>query len=368
MKRIPGSVIFGALFGVVLCSLIIRSVLAGPPTVPRQGDVAAAAREVKPSLGHDERSELVGAEFIAGNGLVEPAQRETRVAAEVAGRIESIAVHEGDFVKAGDELVRLASASEAATLSAAEAELLAAKADSRRTARGQRREDIEAAMADAEAAQARAELSSGVLSRNEQLAKDGGVTADELDRLRRQAAADRSLFKLSDARRRAAVTGSRGEDIAAARARLQAAAARRNGARAALARLTVRAPSDGEILQLKYRVGEYYSPAGADPLLTLGDTRQLRVRMDVDERDIGKLHLGSAAFVTADAFPGLKFPGRVVEIGCRMGRKNIRTDDPTERIDTKILEVVIGLGHPPQLLPGLRVVSYLSAGAPPAGS
>ena len=69
------------------------------------------------------------------------------------------------------------------------------------------------------------------------------------------------------------------------------------------------------------------------------------------------------ASITADAFPDQVFAGRVVEIGRRMGRKNIRTDDPVERIDTKILEVIIELDkrEPDQgtLIPGLRVVSVI---------
>ncbi|MFY0539504.1 HlyD family efflux transporter periplasmic adaptor subunit [Nannocystis pusilla] len=93
--------------------------------------------------------------------------------------------------------------------------------------------------------------------------------------------------------------------------------------------------------------------------MVLGDTRVLRVRMAVEERDIGRLALGSQAHVTADAFPGRRFPGRVVEIGRRMGRKNIRTDDPVECIDTKILEVVIELDKTEALLPGLRLVSVI---------
>lgn len=359
-SRIPWSLVLMAGLAVLLSSLILRSVLAGPPTVPRSSDRRLAARSVQPVRGHDERADIPEGELVAGNGVVEPAQHETKVAAEVPGRIEQLMVGEGDFVRAGAELVRLASASETAALAAAEAELAAAKVDYMRVTRGQRHEDIDAAIADAEAAQSRSELSSGVLLRNEQLAKDGAVTADELDRLRRQAAADRSLFRLSDARRRAAVTGSRKEDILAARARFQAAAARRTQAQAVLNRLTVRAPIAGEILQIKYRVGEYYSPGNPDPLLTLGDTRQLRVRMDVDERDIGKIELGAAAFVVADAFPGEKFSGKILQVGRRMGRKNVRTDDPTERIDTKILEVIIDLGRPAQLIPGLRVVSYLT--------
>jgi len=43
-----------------------------------------------------------------------------------------------------------------------------------------------------------------------------------------------------------------------------------------------------------------------------------------------------------------------------MGRKNQRTDDPTERIDTKIREVVLELDDARELVPGLRATGYLS--------
>ena len=74
---------------------------------------------------------------------------------------------------------------------------------------------------------------------------------------------------------------------------------------------------------------------------------------------VGRLTVGEKAFVTLNAFPDRRVPGKVVEIGKRMGRKNVRTDDPTERIDTKILEVVIQLDDKTGLLPGLRVVAYV---------
>jgi HlyD family secretion protein len=44
-----------------------------------------------------------------------------------------------------------------------------------------------------------------------------------------------------------------------------------------------------------------------------------------------------------------------------MGRKNVRTDDPVERIDTKILEVVLELDDAQTLVPGQRVMSYVQA-------
>jgi HlyD family secretion protein len=127
---------------------------------------------------------------------------------------------------------------------------------------------------------------------------------------------------------------------------------------AALDRLIVRAPIAGEVLQVLVRAGEYYQP-GAGPLVVLGDTRELRVRMDVDERDVGKVAIGNAVTVRANAFAGVDFTGKVVEIGRRMGRKNVRTDDPTERADTKILEVLVALESPKGLVIGQRVTCYV---------
>jgi HlyD family secretion protein len=46
-----------------------------------------------------------------------------------------------------------------------------------------------------------------------------------------------------------------------------------------------------------------------------------------------------------------------------MGRKNVRTDDPAERNDTKILEVVIAVDAPAGLVVGQRVVCYLASRA-----
>jgi ABC exporter DevB family membrane fusion protein len=282
------------------------------------------------------------------------------VAAQVSATVDKVFVTEGQQVKAGDPLVQLANTVEAAAAAAAEADLATERANLARTLKGQRVEDRDAVGADAQAAKARAELSSSVLARTEQLIKSGAATADELDRARRTAQGDQATYKAADARFRAAEAGSRNEDITAARARVLGAEARAAQARALLERLLVRAPLDGEVLQVKIRPGELYSPGGQEPLVVMGDTRTLRVRMDVDERDIGRVVVGATAFARAEAFGEQPFTGKVVEVGRRFGRKNIRTDDPTEKNDTKILEVVIQLDSNARLVVGQRVVSFIA--------
>lgn len=63
--------------------------------------------------------------------------------------------------------------------------------------------------------------------------------------------------------------------------------------------------------------------------------------VQADEADVGKIQVGQRAYVTACAFGDKKFWGRVTRIGEDLGRKNIRTDEPTGRADTKILETLI---------------------------
>jgi len=343
---------------------LVRNAVAAPVTVPIQKDVLKAEREAKSRVpGPDVRAPLpeTGSQLVGGNGIVEPAQRETRVAGQATGVVKDVLVKEGDQVKAGAVLVRLVDDVEAATLAAAEADLAAERATLARTLKGLRVEDKDAVAAEASAAKSKAELSASVAGRTEQLAKSGAATADELDRARRQAQADQATYQSLEARARAAEAGSRSEDIAIQRARVLAAEARVAQARANVERLAVKAPLDGEVLQVKVRPGELYSFQGTEPLVVMGDTRTLRVRMDVDERDVAKVQLGATAFVTADAFGARRFSGRVVEVARRFGRKNVRTDDPVEKNDTKILETVIELESNQLLIPGQRVTCFVSA-------
>jgi HlyD family secretion protein len=96
-----------------------------------------------------------------------------------------------------------------------------------------------------------------------------------------------------------------------------------------------------------------------DPILTVGDTKVIRVRVDVDETDVNTVHVGQKAYVTADAYGKQKFWGKVVRVGELLGPKNVRTDEPNERVDTKILETLVELDPGSELPMGLRVDAYI---------
>ena len=69
-----------------------------------------------------------------------------------------------------------------------------------------------------------------------------------------------------------------------------------------LDRLTIRAPIAGTVLVVNAKVGELATPSSPQPLISLGDLSTLRVRAEVDERDVGKIKLGQKVVIRADAF------------------------------------------------------------------
>jgi HlyD family secretion protein len=297
---------------------------------------------------------------VEGNGMVEPLVPEARLVADVPGRVSALYVTEGQDVAEGAPLAEVENVVHRAQVARAEAELAAAGAELQRIMHGMRAEDVNAIASEAVAAKARAAIAASELARTEELVKNGSAASAELDVSKRRAEAERAAARAATERASGASAGARAEDVLQAQARVKAATASLEEARGALARTKVLAPRAGRVLRIKLHLGEYHNPA-AEPLIILGDVSRLRVRMDVDERDIGRLKLDANAQVTATAFGGRKFPAKVVEISKHMGRRTVRVDDPKDRIDVKVLEVVLELADKPPLVPGMRVLASVDA-------
>jgi HlyD family secretion protein len=307
-RKVVTGILFVGVLGFLGLS-IFRALTAGPADVPKKQELDNAKREARAAgAGADFRQPLGNTRAISGQGIVEPADREVKVGSRVPGLVEKIWVKEGDQVVVGAPLLELASSAERAAVAAAKADL--------------------------DAAVARSATSTVSAKRAEDLAREGLISRDERDRSVSQASVDRA-------------------GVDQARSRLSEAQAR-------VGQLIIKAPSMGTILKLSVREGEYFSPEGGASLVTLGNLSKVRVRLDIDERFIGSVFVGQPGYVVVEAYSDRKFPGKVVDIAQRMGRKNQRTDDPTERIDTKIREVVLELEDATELVPGLRATGYLS--------
>ena len=121
----------------------------------------------------------------------------------------------------------------------------------------------------------------------------------------------------------------------------------------------IRSPIDGTVLHAYLHPGELVSIYFDRPILSLGDLSKLYVRAEIDEADVAKVKPGLPAYVTAAAYGDERFPGRVIRVGQTLGKKKVYTDDPKERVDTKVLEVLIALDTPGPLRPGLPVNAFL---------
>lgn len=166
-EKFKGSVGVGAFFLMLgACGAqVVRNATAPPVTVPVAKDQRKAEREAKSRVGGPDVRDVLpanGQGLVGGNGVVEPADRETRVASQVSAVVAEVLVVEGQQVKKGDVLVKLEDGVERASFSAAAADLAGERANFTRVQRGVRVEDRESVAAEAQAAKSRSELSAGI--------------------------------------------------------------------------------------------------------------------------------------------------------------------------------------------------------------
>lgn len=108
-----------------------------------------------------------------------------------------------------------------------------------------------------------------------------------------------------------------------------------------LERLTVRAPVDGQILQLKIHAGEFAQAGLAvPPLILMGNTNPLHVRVNVDENEVWRVRPGAPAvgFIRGNA--NMTVPLRYVRSEPYVIPKVALSGAAGERVDTRVLQVI----------------------------
>lgn len=295
----------------------------------------------------------------AGPGRVEPISEEISVSAQVSGRLREVLVAEGDEVERGQILAVVENRDYLARVRSTEAEVVLMEARLRRLVNGAREQERRAAAASLAEAEIVLEHARLELTRQRSLLKDGLVSRQEAEAVRRDAGVAEARAEAAREHYDLIEAGAREEDRAGAESDIAVTRARLEEARAVYEKTFVRAPLSGVVLRRHRKLGESVSTQFDTPIVTIADRSALRVRVDVDEADVSKIAVGQRAYVTADAFAGRKFWGRLVQIGQVLGKKNIRTDEPVERVDTKILEVLMQLDDGHELPLGLRVESFI---------
>ncbi len=130
------------------------------------------------------------------------------------------------------------------------------------------------------------------------------------------------------------------------RASLKQAMAQRDEVTILLDRLTVRAPRHGTILQVNIRAGEYATLGSTEPLMLLGETEQLQVRADIDEVNAPLVMPQAGGTASVRSLADQKIPLTFVRIEPYVIPKRSLTGENTERVDTRVLQVIYRFERP----------------------
>lgn len=248
------------------------------------------------------------AERIAAVGLVEASTENISIGTPLAGVVTKVFVVAGQRVRAGRPLFQIDTRQLEADLAVRQKAL---------------------SVAEARVAVARARL--------EDLRQQLGFV---------ETVADPRAISAEEVSRRRSAVATAGAELTAAEAEALAASSQVRSVRTEIERSTIRAPLDTEVLQVKVRVGEF-APAAATgtPLLLLGRSRPLHVRVDVDEHEGWRVRPGARAVGHVRGNARIEAPLVFVRVEPFVVPKVSLTGGSSERVDTRVLQVIYRVGR-----------------------
>lgn len=323
--------------------------LYGPSTVPSKASVRQAEDPQKPALPPSVTT-------VASPGRIEGASDTTDVGAAMDGVIQAIRVKEGQRVSKGQIVAELDCRDLQSALPIATSEAESLRQARERLLRGSRPEEREVAAHRTAAAKAVLAQANAQLSRIKTLAESDAIARSTFDEARRDQSVAAADYERAVRSEHLVNAGPLVEEVAKADADLNAAMERINQAKEKLSKCVVTAPIDGTVLRVMLRKGESFALLSPRPILTMADISGRRVRAEVDERDVAKVHVGQPVMITSAAFSGKSYEGTVSRLSSVMGRKSVLTGDPADKSDRDVLEVTAQLEKGATALPvGLRV-------------
>jgi multidrug resistance efflux pump len=321
--------------------------------------VVAGGHPSPPAAPAAEPSRAPFANYVAGAGIVEAFSENIQVGTVVGGVVKQMFVKVGDNVRKGQPLwliddrdLQADLATRRAAVAVQQSLLASSQAKYDRLKEMPRPEELPPAQARVEADLHGLRDAQDQLRTLQSVSDPRAFSRDDLDR--RRHAVEIAQAHLSESKANLALlnAGSWNEDLKVAQAEIESARANLLAAQMqvksdliSIDRLTVTAPVDGQVLQVKVHVGEY-APAGElqTPLMLIGDVSKLVVRTDVDETDAWRVPRDPAAKLRAVAY----LRGNR-DIGCELTFHRIEpfvipkkslTGDSTERVDTRVLQVL----------------------------
>ena len=257
-----------------------------------------------------------------------------QVGSQVSGQIKELLADFNSEVKAGHVIARIDPETFEAKVRQAQAELDVARANVHIQRAGTERAQKELANAASSlnSAKARTEKARVTLvnakrnlERRRVLFQSGSVSESQIDDAQTVHDQTQAQMKSDEADERAAesLVATREAALKMARAQVDYAIEQVRQKEAALNQAEVdfentfiRSPVDGVVIERAVDIGQTVAATFQAPKLFViaQDLRQMQVETDVDEADIGRVHVGQEAIFTVDAFAGREFHGQVLQV------------------------------------------------------
>ncbi|HOY77081.1 MAG TPA: efflux RND transporter periplasmic adaptor subunit [Hyphomonadaceae bacterium] len=304
----------------LLAAVALSSLAAcgGPPQGAPDTEAAAAKPGANPKTVNTPYATIAAGKVDIEGGLVD-------VAARAPGVVKEVFVQEGDLVKAGQILAQQEN-------------------DDARLSRNR----VSAQLAQAEAQIPVLEVQLGAADREEK----------RLARLIAEDATSQQLYQQAqdNTRQLAAQLNAQKASIALVRAQLAEANYQ-------MELYVIRAPTDGTIVRRYANPGSGASTFSVTAMFQLQPESKRIVRAEVEERSISLVKAGQKVEIVPESDQAKTYPGEVIRIAAVMGARKLRSDDPSERADERVVEVVVDAEQAPVLVGQRVLVKFLKEGA-----
>jgi HlyD family secretion protein len=248
-------------------------------------------------------------EKVSASGTIQPVT-EVKIAPEVSGEIIDLMVEEGDSVSKGQKLVKIRPDTWQSQLERAEAGL------------SQQRANLEQSKSNLSRAQAQFIRATADFQRQERLFKEGVISQSDWDLAKQNFEVAKNDVASAE------------KSIDAAKFVVQSTEASLREAQESFRKTTVEAPMTGVVSKLMVKKGERVvgtATMTGTEMLRIADLDKMEVRVNVNENDIVRVHLGDTALIDVDAYAnqGKEFKGLVTLIA-NTAKDKISADAITE--------------------------------------
>lgn len=328
--------------------------------------VTSAQKPEPPLAAPSEPPRSPYAKSVAGTGVVEPQTENIAVGSQLSGVVVEVFVKVNQNVKAGDPLFRLDDRELRAKLLVQQAQVAQAQASLLRMQKLPREEDRPVARAKVSEAEAMVADRLALFRRADELFKTMAVSEEERKQREQAYLMARAQLDHAQAQMELLEAGAWSYDVEVSKQQVLAAQAAAEQVQVDINRLTVRALVDGEVLQVNVRPGEFVGVApgqSGQASIVLGNVDKLHVRVSIDEHDIPRFHPGSKAKALLKGTAGIVYPLSFVRVEPFVVPKKSLTGENTERVDTRVLQLIYSVDSQPQrLYVGQQLDVFLDGG------